>query len=398
MKMRLAVCLSMMLLCQLFFAKRCSAAGTQASVTEVSTGVGELLGRTTTLDPRVKMTEEELARYLRFRDGYFWVVQGMSLLTVVSNAFIIAVIPRYKSVGVPHVYMLAMAVCDLIIGLCSAWKKLSERLNHLTKTAHFISSYTYWAVIGLDSTSSTSAALILMFLSVDRCLALKYPIKHKVLWSAEKAKILSVTAGLLAFVVGLYYPLAHTVSKDFSTAIPGVVASYTTQLGENEVFNTVARVLEFVLRFAIPLAVTVVSNTITLAEIRKSDSFRKNEIEGDQPVRNTKCLTLTIGVVILFFFTQVLWGGVLVDGMIFTHAHRGTFVMECVVTMADMFVKFNSLSNFFIYFGFSTEFRITFMTLFGCKKEACKRDWESPVPESGKSVSQETLNSSKNMV
>jgi hypothetical protein len=60
-------------------------------------------------------------------------------------------------------------------------------------------------------------------------------------------------------------------------------------------------------------------------------------------------LVITVGLVVIFFCTQLLYAAVLVDGMNFGIEHRGTFAMEVTVVVSNVLRKVNSVVNVFVY-------------------------------------------------
>ncbi|ELT90744.1 hypothetical protein CAPTEDRAFT_208567, partial [Capitella teleta] len=141
-------------------------------------------------------------------------------------------------------------------------------------------------------------------------------------------------------------------------ASSGSLVSYPTALGENQVMTIVSNYAEFLLRFALPLLLMAVTNTWTLAAIWRSDRFRKKiDNSAKSALKAPRCLSITVGLVVIFFVTQLLRAALLVDGMIFSYQHRGTFAMESAFAIGDIFTKTNSVVNFFVYMAIGREFR-----------------------------------------
>jgi hypothetical protein len=120
-------------------------------------------------------------------------------------------------------------------------------------------------------------------------------------------------------------------------------------------------IAELLLRFVVPLLVMAVTNTWSLVIVRRSDVFRQKfeAAKNTTVLKKPKCLMLTVGIVVIFFLTQIFNAGIRADGMVFGIEHRGTFEMEAVVTISNVLQKANSLVNFFIYIILDKEFRAT---------------------------------------
>ena len=148
--MRVALTLSLLLVSRLIFVGRSNAQNSLTEsrqeiqgVTQMVTAADEFVRTPRLNHPRIKMTLEEAYKFLEWKSAGFWVLQALSWLAVLGNVIVIAVIPRYDKIGVPHVYMLGLGFCDLLIGVSNAWKGLAERLNYLSKTFYLFCSYTY---------------------------------------------------------------------------------------------------------------------------------------------------------------------------------------------------------------------------------------------------------------
>lgn len=230
-------------------------------------------------------------------------------------------------------------------------------------------TYTYWPVVGADVAASISASLIATALSVDRCLALNFPMKHPELWSTRKAKVLVTVVGVLSFVVGMNYPMRHKISKSNPFRTTTQVPSEATALGRQADFSKACKYVEFLLRFAIPIMVMTASNSWTLFAINRSDRFRREmDIETSSNVKTVKCLTITLGLVVIFFLTQLPKAAFLLDGMIFFYDHRGTLAFEIFVVASNLLTKANSVVNVFVYLALSSEFRRNFFDIIrSCK-------------------------------
>ncbi|ELU08419.1 hypothetical protein CAPTEDRAFT_213224 [Capitella teleta] len=166
------------------------------------------------------------------------------------------------------------------------------------------------ANVGFEAGCSSSAALLAMLLSIDRFIALKYPFQY---------------TGLCTY----------------------------TEFGVHAVAKRAFSYAEFLTRFAIPLTVMTVSNTWTLLLICRSDKYR-HEVDAETKIApNTKCLALTVGVVVIFFIIQVPRAGYLIDLMIYFNDHRTLFYYEVFILFCNLWSKLNSLANIFIYFVLS---------------------------------------------
>ncbi|ELT94217.1 hypothetical protein CAPTEDRAFT_214160 [Capitella teleta] len=327
--------------------------------TTESSDFNTLQSENSEVDSTILKLKETISQLGKLKDVEFVVTLILGSLAVASNILILVVTVHYKFIGIAQVYMTVLAICDLCIGIFSSWRLIADRVYYWSDGLFHFCAYTYWPVSGLEAGASTTASLIAMTLSVDRCFACKYPVKHAEVCSVRKAKVLSVVVGLLSFVIGLNYPLRIKVIKRMSNELNMVPSVFTT-LGQDPTFVKVSAYTEFFFRFAVPFAVMTVANTWTIAIIRKSDMFRRSmDKETRSAVNTPKCLTMTVGLVIIFFITQLPKAAFLLDSMIFSRAHRGTIPFETFVIFGNIFTRFNSVVNIFVYLSLNKEFRCT---------------------------------------
>ncbi|ELT87951.1 hypothetical protein CAPTEDRAFT_199307 [Capitella teleta] len=298
----------------------------------------------------------------------FVVTLILGSLAIFGNIIILIVTAHYKCIGIAEVYMVGLAVCDLSIGISTSWRALADRVYTWSAGVYGFCALTYWPVGGVEIAASTTASLIAMALSIDRCFALRFPIKHSELSSVRKAKIITVVSGLISIIIGLNYPLRLTIIEEGISFLNIMPTKYTS-LGEDAVFSKLCRYIEFFFRFAIPLSTMTFANTWTMAIIHKSDQFRKKIDKEARSTMNTpKCLTMTIGLVIIFIITQMLKAAFLLDQMIFHSAHRGIKAFEIFIIVGNLMTKFNSIVNIMVYLLLNTEFRRTLLKVLNvCK-------------------------------
>jgi hypothetical protein len=264
--------------------------------------------------------------------------------------------------------MLTLAISDLYINIVCSCKLHVERFNHLSDGIYLFMAHTYWYVISIDVGALMAASLLAMLFSVDRCFALTYPLKHKGIWTAKKVGVLCGCVLSFALFYGFNYALRFVVRY------PGRFAAYTVNgarrlpIGDIKWFKQACAFLEFILRFALPLTAMSVSNTWIIAVIRKSDLFRKEHVANGANTQTPKCLATTIGLVVVFFCTQMVHAGITFDGIIFGLEHRGTLFSETIYVAGNIFAKANSIVNVFVYLLLGREFRKVFLKMLRCWK------------------------------
>ncbi|ELU04043.1 hypothetical protein CAPTEDRAFT_189081 [Capitella teleta] len=267
---------------------------------------------------------------------------------------------RYKYIGIPQVYMTTLAICDLSIGVFTLWRELADTLFYLSDAVYWFCSQTYFPIMGLDVSASITASIVAMTLSVDRYLALKYPMKHSEYWSVRKAKLLAVIVGCLSIIPGTFYPLQFAISSEM---MPGSnMYPVPTNLGMDLAFFATRASIVFLFRFAIPFTVTAVTNTLTVSIIRKSDKFRRGlDREARSNTTTPKCLAMTVGIVIAFFVTQIPMAAFYLYAIVFPEY---TYALDLFEMLCNTWTKLNSIVNIVIYLTLNKEFRHTLFGIF----------------------------------
>ncbi|ELT91579.1 hypothetical protein CAPTEDRAFT_204481 [Capitella teleta] len=325
-----------------------------------------------TQDPfRLKISRLQVALNDVKKIEYIFIL-FLGALGVVSNLLILVVTAHYKSIGIPDVYIVTLAICDTFIGVFGAWNALCDNIHSLSERFYWFSVKTIYLTQAVDVAASITASLILMALSIDRCLALKFPMKYSEVWSVRKAKVLAVITCLISIVVSLNIPLRLKICTECESTKNWLPPMFT-DLGNNKSFTKVSRYSEFLLRFAIPIAFMTVTNTWTISIIRKSDQFRRRiNKDARHTVKTPKCLTLTVGIVIIFFITQLPLAVFQLDAIVFYNDHRFTVGFECFVILSHAWTKVNSIINIFVYLLLNEKFRRTLFAILKIRKRKSK--------------------------
>lgn len=319
--------------------------------------------------PTIRMTVHQYKTYYTYRELRLYIRSAFSILSFVTNGIVLKVLKKQKYNIVPHIYMGALAVCDILISCGTLWESIASKVAYKNDILYAIGRYTYIPLIGLDVGASIASALISMILSIDRFIALRYPFKYAKLCTTGRAKGVSIVFILVCCVVTtVYYPLCIQIRRERPDE--PAAALYYTMLGLNPIFTKIRSYFEFILRFALPLVMMAVSNTATLVLIKKTDVQRRKLGVNHQDVGSSpKCLTITVGLIVVFFITQLPIALTTLDSIVFDYLHRGLFGMEMFIATADYLVKLNLVINFFVYYAFGKDFRHQFHALMACAKK-----------------------------
>lgn len=147
----------------------------------------------TTLSPNVNETED-----WSLDVAYVTLELLAALVTTVGNACVIVVFLKYRSMrSVTNYYVLSLAVADLLVGMIAVPFAIvtSVELPKLFEACLFMNS--------LLMALCTSSIFSLVALSIDRYIAIIYPLHYKTTMTAKHSLIAIFTSWVLAIIVGL---------------------------------------------------------------------------------------------------------------------------------------------------------------------------------------------------
>ena len=234
--------------------------------------------------------------------------------------------------------------------------------------------YTWWPVFALNEVMAMAAGLLATVLSMDRLVAVCFPLQRSRWCTVRRARWVSALVVALSSVVLVNYLLRLEVvwRWDAENVVYIPTLNYKP-LGYNKGLNYFARYLLFLFKMVVPFGIVSVTNSITLVLIQRSRKFRlkatasSRRHDGGSSSESAQCLAITVGVVVGFFITQALRAGFYLDAIIFGLEHRGFFAFEVFILVGMVLAWFNTNVNFFIYAALSKTFRKQVSDAISCK-------------------------------
>ncbi|ELU17057.1 hypothetical protein CAPTEDRAFT_213528 [Capitella teleta] len=316
----------------------------------------------------VKVSAEQMRLFNRIKAIELTISDIANVFAIASNVAIMLIMQRHRTLSVPQVYMSALALCDFGVGVCAVYKSINDRTQCWPRLYRQICKYTYWTVFGFENSASMSAALIAMFLSIDRCIALRKPFRYHAWCKGRRAKVLSVVIITTNLIFSINYQFRLEVFDDISQDLTRYGMSQYTEFGRNQIYKKMFTIYEFLLRIAIPLIVMTISTTWTLILIRRQNALRRSLATEAKEVPKIKYLTSTVGVVVIFFITHLTRAIYLTDTLINGTKNRGTLITELINILGSFIARLNSIVNIFIYTIFDKEFRRMILELIYCRR------------------------------
>ncbi|CEF59435.1 FMRFamide receptor [Strongyloides ratti] len=245
-----------------------------------------------------------------------------------------------------NVYLAAGCTSQGSVEVCRIFAKLTLIFYPISLMAQVASVYTCVAI------------------TVDRFLAVKYPLKMRMWCSSRKATIIVICIGIASIIFKIPSYLENTL---------GECGLYVqTSFAKNKYYYAFYHLYgQLFYLFIIPWAIMIVLNVTVVYEvhtaykIRQSLGTRQNSVdEGER-----RCTIMAASVLLTFMvfnlptilnsFIDVYYGV----------SKKVTFFDKARVPVANMFICFNSASNLIIYSIFGRKFRrVCVKLVFPCFK------------------------------
>lgn len=297
----------------------------------------------------------------------------VGILAVLGNALNIKIMGQQKDLS-PYTYMTILAYCDLLTGLAMIWYAFSNCsfLQKKSESLARLSSHTAVPVYFLRDSFSLGATYLTTALSIDRLIAVKFPLKRSLWCTVRKARIVSLCLMVIGFAVNVHEPIRLQIIWIFDPTDGAFMpAMGITAAGRNHTLSVMVLYLTIVLKISLPLILMVISNAITLKEVGRSMKFReekssKSAAKGD----SNQCLLITVGVITTFVMTSIPRAAYQFNLAINGYPKNLNKVMMYTAVFSELIMWSNSCSNFFIYIVLNAKFRQDVINLFGCQKKA----------------------------
>ena len=294
----------------------------------------------------------------------------LSTFGVIGNVINVVVLTRRWMRSSTNFYLTALAVYDILyltLLVCLTLKYYPDIVNS--------PSYTYfyepWGRPLADICSNTATWLTVTF-TVERYIAVCYPMRGKVLCTPQRARWIIVAVCVAAFGITCPEFFAVVVKKDPTT---NTTRKFTTEFGERKSYTVGYTWTNSALFSFAPLVLLSIFNSLLVKSVWKAAQIRKAmagaSSSDSRQERHTKEQTritiMLISVVLVFLLCQM--PSAIVNVYTATVAASRDFTEYEVCTLRisgnilNFLVQINSTTNFILYSYFSTKFRKTFKRL-----------------------------------
>lgn len=286
----------------------------------------------------------------------------ISLLGLVGNMLTIIVLTRRTMRSSTNCYLTALAIWDsivlvgtlLLMSLPSIWPLFRD----------FIFAYIIAYMYPLALIAQTATIWLTVSFTVERFIAVRYPLKAASMCTINRARIVIVIVSVYSILFNICRWFEYNIDYKYDASENLIqIASNATDLGSNEMYLRIY-FFYFYLPFmcVIPMVALLVINTFLIYAVKKSRLQRK-----DMNVRQSRENNVTImlvSVVIVFIFCQV---PALIYNMAYAFNRESIlmhFSWQILSILRNFLVNVNSSVNFILYCAFGQKFRKIFMRTF----------------------------------
>eukprot|EP00057_Strongylocentrotus_purpuratus_P030680 XP_782413.1 PREDICTED: allatostatin-A receptor-like [Strongylocentrotus purpuratus] len=235
----------------------------------------------------------------------------------------------------------------------------------------------------------TASSYILMAISIERFLAVVYPLQFNQLMARKQMLFIVISIiWIVSFLVyGIFIATAvianavtHTCTLYFPTNAAKVTLGY----------------FMFIYRFVLPVMVMLITQVFIACKLHQhSVHFKGQEAVSFHIKARNRVLKLMSIVIIVFIIT---WGPGQFSFFLYTiGVLPPTYIGGPLHKFIIVFTTYNSCMNPVIYIVWFPEFRMALRQLFSCKPSTAAQSEEAIVESKNESVSRRTSNMSNNI-
>ena len=330
-----------------------------------SSGGGGVGGSTRSIT-MTKETSDDITSTLQC-----YVFPIITLIGLTGNILSLLVLLQKKMrASTTSLVLIGLAMSDILFLITNAVRKstcIIERFD--PSAAAMLNATTFYYMFYLKTAFSRVSTLIVVLISIERLIAVAFPLKIKSIVTRTKMFIAVIFCYVVTFagLAGLPPQYTYAFSSSGRPRIAMTPFAYENAIplkAYNEYF------LPIVYRHA-PVCLVLIINSLIIFLLGRSNRFQKSVSKQDSKRSDEqKKITRMLLSVALVFLICLLPGDVLlvaslvVDGFTFFGFHRNLFAALSDISLC--FEMVNSCANFIIYMLLNRNFYNTFVRLFCC--------------------------------
>lgn len=311
----------------------------------------------------------------KFQDqSRFWVqrvlVPIIMTVGVVGNTITIVIMTQRRMRSSTNCYLAALAIFDMSY-LIFSFLLSFKHYPHIHEP-RYRAYWTMWPfLVTLTDASSNCSVWLTVTFTVERYIAVCYPMKGKVICTESRAQkmiaIVSITCFLLTSPTAFEWKIIEVPDSKTNSTI--IKADYS-ELGLHPIYVSVYYWVISVLFIIVPFILLAVFNAFLIRSVHSSKVRRKTMTRrrdtGDSTRQESKITVMLIAVVILFFICQLPTAAIL----LYTSFHDVTpggneqMLLRGLGNILNFLMAINAAGNFVLYCLLSQKYRRTFIQIF----------------------------------
>ncbi|XP_069122608.1 FMRFamide receptor-like [Argopecten irradians] len=297
----------------------------------------------------------------------------------IGNIATAIVLWQSKMASITNLFLRALVVSDMALvtfaSLGMTLPTLVTKLVNKDLGIHVIIPHGFKAIDYLTMTSQLCNVYVVVFVAIERYIAICHPMKHVYIHS--KTKVLSSIAGILIFAVCYNLPrVASTeiaLTSCFDEKYPyDCFEIRNTDFGSTFSYKSVYAVWMYtVVCFGIPILTLMVLNIMILRKLSEMRIRRRTLEAYTSRVKKDNTTIVIVLIVTVFTICQTL-GFLNQFQYLIDDTKDNASVQTNITVIINFLFMINSSTNFIIYICVGRKFRQVFMQTFCSKKWNCR--------------------------
>ena len=282
---------------------------------------------------------------------------------LMGNIFIIIVFAQKSMFTSTNVYLMALAVSDMIKLINDSLYFLTVLLSHThPPSGNKAFGYLYPYAHFIFNMSVCVSSWLTVSVAVERYILVCHPTRAKTLTTIPRAKVISVVCYIIMTSVAIpsalrYKTVENTVIRDGVNVTE--LGVELTELWQHDGFVRSYNWLQSLLRSIIPLFILCFMNAFIINALRKTRANKK--------LASRNKITIMLIVVIIFFLVCITPDCVMSAFFNLGYVESNNYLVKGVREITDMLLAVNAAINYTLYMIFNKIFRDQFNSLFGTK-------------------------------
>ena len=218
-------------------------------------------------------------------------------------------------------------------------------------------------LVFIVQSSGTMSSWIVVLISIERYIAINYPLKVHIYFSMKRSCLMILCLGVSICVVKVYRLVYVSITVRYD--IP--ICMLTTP---NETRNFIFSILDGLLYCLIPFCLITILNMMILKKMSSKKAFRaRSQVQSRSSTHRDRSLVpMMLAVSLVFAVTTFPFALLLIASVIMKlNSIKWNENNNRVIMFAIGLLNLNHILNFFFYCITGSVFRSAFLSLFKCK-------------------------------